>query len=387
MRNAIAAVLAVLLCTAVLAQPLAPAQPPAPPAGTQPSAPAQQPGPPAQQAAPPTEAPQPEKVLLELKFAAGQVLRYRGFADMAGAVNVAMTGAPQQPQQPQQPFNMQVPVSAKGVVAMTARVIKQDAYGGTRLRVSMDSASVNVDVMGHKIQMALNNGKLTTLADGQKTTPQKLPNLPGGQAIPFVQKPMEVKIGKRGQIMDIVVPGFEKEWKQMMEQVKKMSGGMDPMTIMRQGQILLPDHPIGVGEGWNHHLEVPLAGGAPMVMDMNFTLDSLETVNGKQIATLGVTGRETMTNIDLGTMMKQGMAQGGAQMPQIPPISGRMNGEFGISGKARFDVTAGTVDRYDFRVDINFSMNGTMPSPSGQQPMTMTMNMAGQMNGALARLQ
>ena len=370
MRNAIAAVLLVLLCAAALAQPQAPAQPPAAPTGPE----------------------QPGKVLLELKFAPGEVLRYRGFADLTGTMNMAMTGAPQQPQQPQQPFNMQMMLGGKGNAAATARVVKTDPYGGARLRVRLDNFAAALDFMGQKIHMALKNGKLTMTANGKPIKQAGLPIMPAGKALPLLQNPIEIKLGKRGQMMDIVIPGFEKEWKQMMAQAKQMYGGIDPMTIMRQGQILLPDHPIGVGEGWNHHVEVPLAGGAPVVMDMNFTLDNLETVNGKQIATIGVTGRETMTNIDLQTMMKQGMAQAGPQMRQmgqVPPISGKMNGEFGISGKARFNVTAGTLERYDFRADLNFQMESSIPvGQAGQQrPMAMTANMVGQINGALARLQ
>jgi len=371
MRKLTVALLFTLLCPAALAQPPAPVT-------EQPSAPAVQPS-------PPTTVPQPEKVLLQLKLAPGQVLRYRGYAEMNGTMNMAMTGAPQQGQQP---MNMQMMFGGKGNAAATAKVVKKDAYGGARLSVRLDNLGAAVDAMGQKIQMSFQKGKFSMSVNGQPMSKEKMPNMAGKQAIPFLQKPIEVKIGKRGQLMDIVVPGMEKEWKQMMAQVKQMYGGMDPMTLMRQTQILLPDHPIAVGEGWNQHVEVPLAGGPPVVVDMNFTLDNLETVNGKQIATLGVTGRQTMTNMDLGAMMKQGMAQSGGTMPQMPPIAGRMNGEFGISGKAKFNVTAGTLDRYDFRADINFRTEGGMPmGPPGQkqQQMSMTMDMTGQINGALAR--
>jgi hypothetical protein len=319
-------------------------------------------------------------VRLELKFSPGQVLRYRAFADLTA--NMDMNMSPQPPQ----PIPMQIMFAGKAQAVATAKVVRRDAYGGTRLQVRLDNGSLAMDMMGKKLLISFAGGKVVITGDGQKISQDQLPQLAGGQAIPLLQKPIEVKLGKRGQILDITIPGFEKQWQQMMAQVKKMYAGTDPMTLLRQSQVLLPADPVAVGDNWRQHVEIPVAGaGTPVVYDMTFTLDKLAVVNGKQIATISTQARQTVNNLDLGAMAKQGMPPGAPGMPQVP-MSGKMSGEAVISGKALFNVTAGTFDRYDFRADMNFSMNTTVTGASGQQPITMAMNMAGQISGALARL-
>ena len=376
MRNAVTALVLLMLCAAVVAQPQAPAEQPTAPATEQPQTPAEQPSTPA------VEQPQVEKVRLQLKFSPAQVLRYRGYANMAATMDMAMSPAPPQPL----PFPGQMAFGGTVTGIATAKVLRMDPYGGARLRVRLDSGSMTMDMMGQKFQIALKGGKITASGMGGKVTQDKLPKLPGGQAIPLIQKPMEVKIGKRGQLLDFAIPGFEKEWKQMMAQAKKMYGGIDPMTLMRQTQVLLPDNPVAVGETWPFHYELTIPGsGAPIVQDMTFTLEKLEVVRGKQVATISVQGRQTFTDLNLGAMAQ---GEAGPGMPGMPPMSGKMSGEGTTAGTALFNVTAGTLDRFDLRADFNLRMDMSIAGgPQGPpQPVTVSMSMAGQVTGALARL-
>jgi len=381
MRNLIAAVVVVLLCTAVVAQAPAPSQPQTPPATAQPSAHAQPPAA-AQPTTPTVQQPEAEKVRLQLKFSPAQVLRYRGYANIAATMDMAISPAPPQPL----PFPMPMTFGGTASGVATAKVLRMDPYGGARLRVRLDSGSMTMDMMGQKFQIALKGGKVTASGMGKKVTQEKLPKLPGGQAIPLLQKPMEVKIGKRGQLLDIAIPGFEKEWKQLMAQAKKMYGGVDLMTLIRQTQVLLPENPVAAGESWPFHYELTIPGsGAPIVQDMTFTLTKLEVVRGKQIATISVQGRQTFTNLNLGAMAQGAAAPG---MPQMPGMSGKMSGEGTTAGTAVFNVTAGTFDRFDLRADFNFRMDMSVPGgPKGPpQPVSVSVSMAGQVTGALARL-
>jgi hypothetical protein len=275
-----------------------------------------------------------------------------------------------------------VTMQGSGTVEATAKVLRQDQWGNTRLKVGLDSVRLSGEMMGHKMQMTIQGGKLDVIADGQKVAMDKIPMLPGGQAIPLLEKPIEVKFGTRGQLMDMVIPGFEKE----MAQMKQLYGGLDPMTMWKQTQILLPENPVAVGDTWNDHQEQPMpGGGTAAITDTTFNLTDIKEVNGQKIAEIAVSSTSTVPNLDMGAMMRQGMP-GGAP-PPVQGMGGNMAMETRLAGKVMFNVSVGLMDRFDFRLDYDGRMNTTMPNPQQQgASISMAMSMQGQFTGAVARL-
>lgn len=318
-----------------------------------------------------------EQATFRLKFKPGQAVRFRGYVKGDAVVGISMQPAPPTPM-PQQ-LNM----SAAGTVVATAKPIRQDQWGNTRLNVRLDSLRMSMDMMGQKFEMALEGGKVAVTSGGQKMPPEKLPTLPGGQAIPLLQKPIEVKVGTRGQLMDIVIPGFEKE----MAQIRQMYGGVDPMVMWRQAQILLPENPVTVGDSWTEHQEQPIPNmGTAAVTDTTFTLESIKEVNGEKVAQISVNSTSMLPNLDLAAAARQGMAPGA---PSMQGLSGNMTMQTALVGTALFNLTAGMMDRLDFRANMTGEMAMTVPVPQqGQQagPASMAINIQGQFQGAVARL-
>ena len=324
-----------------------------------------------------------EQAAFRLKFKQGQVVRFRGY--VKGAANISMAVQPAPPT----PMPTEIAAQGAGTVVASAKAVRQDQWGNTRLRVSLDSLKMSADLLGKKFEMALEGGKMTMKGDGKVISSEQLPKLPGGQTIPLLQKPVEVKLGTRGQLMDIVIPGFEKE----MAQMRKMYGGVDPLTMWKQTQLLLPENPVTVGESWADHQEQPIPGAASAaVTDTTFTLTDIKEVNGQKIATITVNSNSVVPNFDMGAAMQQSMPPGSAPMPAM---QGNMTMQSAVNGTALFNIAAGLMDRFDFRMDFagQMAMNAPTPPEAGQGGQggqggqaSMAMNMQGQFQGAVARI-
>ena len=372
-RRFAALMLALALVVALLAgfaasaqeQP-APEQPaPAQPPQTQP-APEQ---PPQVQPTPPEAAPE-QSALLRLKFAPNETMRYRIHADMNGQMRMNMPMPSQGGQGSMMPGELPIRVVLQG--EGVAKVLRVDASGAARLRVSADNLTMNVGIMGQNLVFSIKGGKYSVTQNGKRVEGGKIPMVPGGGKIPGLQEPIEVKIGPRGELLDLAIPGFT--------DMMKMMPGMSFNDMMKQGQILLPEQPLVMGQPWSQSQTQTLPGtNTPISYEMKMALNGIETwAGGRKIANIRVESVTAGHNLDMGQAMKQGMPQG------APPMSGTMSIDEQLGGAMLFDTTRGVLIRFDFQLNVQMSMNGAVSAPQqGNQNMDMDMQFT--IKGALAK--
>jgi len=329
----------------------------------------EQPAPAAEQPAAPQPVPE-ESVLLRLKFKPGEVMKYRIFADVQGMGRMNMP-VPQAQGSMSGEMPVRVVMQGEGV----AKVVRVDPQGAARLRVSGDNVSMNIDAFGQKIQMVIKNGKYSVTKDGKRVEGGRVPMLPQGQKIPFLQEPIEVKVGPRGQVMDIVIPGF-KEIAQMMRGVS--------LKDMMKSQILLPDQPLTAGQTWSDSRSETLPGTkSPITYEMKMALNGIENWAGnRKIANIRVESVMSGRDIDL----SQAAAAAGGNAPQgMPPMSGTVSTEQQLGGTMLFDATRGMILRFDFQVNQQISTQTTVTTPdAGQQSVGMDMQFT--VKGAMAKI-
>jgi len=363
---ALALVVALLAGFAAFAQEQpAPEQPaPAQPPQTQP-APEQ---PPQVQPTPPEAAPE-QSALLRLKFAPNETMRYRIHADMNGQMRMNMPMPSQGGQGSMMPGELPIRVVLQG--EGVAKVLRVDASGAARLRVSADNLTMNVGIMGQNLVFSIEGGKYSVTQNGKRVEGGKMPMIPGGGKIPGLQEPIEVKIGPRGEVLDLAIPGFT--------EMMKMMPGMSFKDMMK-GQILLPEQPLIVGQPWGQTQTETLPGtSTPISYEMKMALNGIETwAGGRKIANIRVEAVVAGHNVDMGQAMKQGMPQG------APPMSGTMSIDEQLGGAMLFDTTRGVLIRFDFQLNVQMSMNGAVSAPQqGNQNMDMDMQFT--IKGALAK--
>jgi hypothetical protein len=354
--TALVVVLAVLLTAGVSAY------------GQEESAPQEQPVPQAQPA--PQEQPTPpaESVLLRLKFKSGETMRYRIYAEMDGVARMDMPmpgGAPEMPGQ--------MPLHAVAQGEGVAKVLGVDATGAARLRVRAENLSFKMDLMGHKLEMSVKGGSYTVKVDGEKAEGGKIPMMPGNMKIPFIQEPLEIKIGPRGEVLDLVIPG--------MGDLSSLMPGMS-MKEMMKSQLLLPAEPLTVGQTWSESKSETLPGmNTPVTTDIKMALTSVETWDGdRKIANIRVESVTAMKDFDLGAAMQAaGTAAQGA-----PPMSGTMSMDQQLAGNMQFDATQGILVRFDFQANQQMSMHSTVTVPQ-QGAQSMGMDMQFTLKGAVAK--
>ena len=362
----LALVVALLAGFAAFAQEQpAPEQPAPPEAAPEQPAPAQ---PPQVQPAPPEAAPE-QSALLRYKFAPNETMRYRIHADMQGQMRMNMPMPSQGGQGSMMPGELPIRVVLQG--EGVAKVLRVDASGAARLRVSADNLTMNMGVMGQNLVFSIKGGKYSVTQNGKRVEGGKIPMIPGGGKIPGLQEPIEVKIGPRGEVLDLAIPGFT--------EMMKMMPGMSLKDMMK-GQILLPEQALVVGQPWGQTQTETLPGtSAPISYEMKMALNGIETwAGGRKIANIRVEAVVAGHNLDMGQAMKQGMPQG------APPVSGTMNIDEQLGGAMLFDTTRGVLIRFDFQLNAQMSMNGAVSAPQqGNQNMDMDMQFT--IKGALAK--
>jgi hypothetical protein len=341
-----------------------------------PEQPAPQQPPQAQPApAPPTpEQPVPEQsALLRLKFAPNETMRYRIHADAEGTMRMNMPMSGQGGQSSMMPGELPVHMVIQG--EGVAKVLRVDASGAARLRVSADNLKMIIDIMGQNMAFSVTGGKYSVTQNGKRVEGGKIPMIPGGGKIPVLQEPIELKIGPRGELLDLAIPGFT--------EMMKMMPGMSLKDMMK-GQVLLPEQPLLLGQPWSESKNETLPGtNAPITYEMKMALNGIETwAGGRKIANIRVESVTTGHNIDMG----QAMQQGAKGMPQgMPPMSGTMSIDQQLGGTMQFDTTRGMLIRFDFQLNQQMSMNGAVPTPQ-QGSQNMDMDMQFTIKGALAKI-
>ena len=321
---------------------------------------------------------QQESVLLRLKFAPGETMRYRVYAKADGLVRMDM---PIPIPMPEAQMPGQVPVDMVIQGEGAAKVLRVDEAGAGRLSIKADSMSLKMNMFGQKLEMSLKGGKYVVKQDGEQVEAGKIPLAPAGEKIPFVQEPIEVKLSPRGQVLDLVIPGLEEVMATMMQ-------GLSLEDLMKQ-QVLLPEEPLTVGQTWGESKTEMVPGlNAPVTYDVKATLRQIEAWSGeRKIANLRVEATTSAHDIDLSQMMQMPleMQQGGEGMPPMPQMAGTMSIDQQLAGTMLFDATRGILIRFDFQVDQQMSMRSTTAMPE-QGELTMSMDMRLAVKGAVAKI-
>jgi hypothetical protein len=225
-----------------------------------------------------------------------------------------------------------IPINAKVLFSYTEKVTGTSKGTGT-VNITTDSMQISSSAMGMESVIKIQNGKATMLVNGQ---PMSI-DAAGPRAAQIQQlastKPRVVKRDPRG--IETLVSG-------------------NPTSQKSWGDILvLPDHPVQVGETWEHvvtvRADVPAQfGGAPapdLEMRFSYALKELINKKGRQIAVIEASGSGAMPAASGGLV--QGMTQN-------------------FSGTANFDVGRGALISGTLNQDTSAKLN--MQALAGQAP-------------------
>ena len=245
------------------------------------------------------------------------------------------------------------------------QVLGTDASGAARLRIKPDRLTMRANMMGKKMAMEMADGKVRVWENGKEVTgKQGMPMMPGGQKMPPVDQPFEIKISPRGEVLDMKIPALE----QMKKTAPQMMPGMALSTLMKQSsQILLPAEPVAVGQTWQQTVPVPFTPQMSIPASYRAVLQKVEQVNGQQVAVIGVTSSISAPKIDLGEMFKQMTAGAAAAAGQPSAPMFDMKGTLGIvsnvAGTLKFNATGGFLQRFDGRMDTTVDVNVVTQAP------------------------
>ncbi|HUT74783.1 MAG TPA: hypothetical protein VM221_08115 [Armatimonadota bacterium] len=337
-------------------------------AGRSPAWVQQEPAPQVESAPPIAPAPPAESVLLRLKFKPNETMRYRIYAEAEGQMRTdllmpaAGAGMPGE-------IPIHMVVQGEGV----AKVLGVDAAGGARLRMRADNLSLKMELMGQRMEMSVKGGKCEFKHNDQQVEGGKLPPMLGKMRIPLLQDPIEIKLGPRGEVLDLAIPGIS--------DLAAMVPGMS-MRDMMKDQMLLPEEPLTVGQLLEESRSEPLPGTQALATtSVKMMLKSIETWSGgRKIANLRVESVTSAHDVDLGAAARATGAAGGA-----PPVSGTMSMDQQLAGNMQFDATRGMMMRFDFQLSQQMSMSSSFDVPN-QGPQTMNRDLQLSINGAVAKV-
>jgi hypothetical protein len=336
-------------------------------AGRSPAWVQQEPAPQVESAPPIAPAAPAESVLLRLKFKPNETMRYRIYAEVEGQMRMDLpmpaAGAGMPGEMP-----IHMVVQGEGV----AKVLGVDAAGGARLRVRADNLSLKMELMGQRMEMSVKGGKYEFKQNDQQVEGGKLPPILGKMRIPFLQDPIEIKLGPRGEVLDLAIPGIG--------DLAAMVPGMSMREAMKN-QWLLPEEPLTVGQLLEESRSQAVPGTQALATTaVKMMLKSVETWSGgRQIANLRVESVVSAHDVDLGAAARATGAASGA-----PPMSGTMSMDQQLAGNMQFDATRGMMMRFDFQLSQQMSMSSSFDVPN-QGPQTMNMGMQLSINGAVAK--
>ncbi len=313
---------------------------------------------------------QDESALLRFKFTPGDTMRYRIYAEVGGTASMDMP-IPMPPLPSGEAMPRQVPIQMLVQGEGVGKVLRVSPEGAARLQVRADNLALKMQVMGQTIEASLKGGKYEVKQNGQKVEAGKLPMLAQKTQIPLVQAPIEIKVGSRGELMDLAAPGFGS--------LATLLPGMSMKDLIK-GQFLLPEQPLTVGQPWEETRTEPMPGTSQTVTsNTKLTLNGIQSwADGRKIANIRVESVTSGHDLDLG-------AAAAAHAPAgAPPLSGTMSMDAQSAGTMLFDLTRGMMVRYDFQVNLQMSMRSTMSTPQqGQLPMNMDMQIT--VKGAIAK--
>jgi hypothetical protein len=275
---------------------------------------------------PPEPAPGGEAVALAFKFPQGAVQRFRG--DIKMDMSLSMGGGGLGP----------IPITMKMLMAYTEKVLGSRAGTGT-LALKMDTMAMSFNAMGQQGSIKSQNGKVTTSFPGAPGGAGAMGGMPGANAEQFraltAGKPVVLRRSALG-----ATTGTE------------ALAGLPTQSFGGAGQsvVLLPDHPVRVGESWESSTTIRPGMGGPLppgvapagevTIQMTHTLKAIQPRNGHRHAII-----ETV-----GTTSTGGAAAGG----EAPSFNQE------IQGTTRFDLDRGAIVGAQY--EGMMSMGMTLPS-------------------------
>lgn len=240
-----------------------------------------------------------QAVEIRYQFSEGMDLRY----EMVQSSTTEIPGMGNMTQEQRQVLRMEV--------------LSVDAQGNARIRQTIE-----------RIQMDMNSPMGNQSWDSADESAPPAPEFAGVGAM--VGEGLEVTIGPDGSLvdagdlsgwLDAMMADADPEVRAMLQQTM---GEEAIENMVSQSFQALPPQAISPGESWEHTVEIPLPFGR-MSSTSVYTLEGVETVEGRRVATLAVTGR-----------MGELIAEEGNPMAGMVQIEG---GD--ISGRVLFDLDRG----------------------------------------------
>ena len=132
-----------------------------------------------------------------------------------------------------------------------------------------------------------------------------------------------------------------------------LQGGMDNKTLLAQMQQqfeVMPGRPVRVGESWKKSLEIPMAPGQEsMEVTSTMTLKSIDKIDGRLVATIGIKGT-----------LDAKVDQNGVKMSMKTKK---------FEGMMAFDVQGGFVSDSSIKMVLSMTPEGEMAAQVGEMLM------------------
>jgi len=191
---------------------------------------------------------------------------------VAEAVELKMKYVPGSSLQQDMTMNMDMTMNLQG----QKMPMKMSMFMGMKMDVAKDEKGSKVDMKYTRIKMTSNMMGQNMEFDSDKEGGN--PQLAAAMA-PLMKAKMNT-IFKDGKFLEM--NGFD-----------NLAPGVDNKALLNQMQQqleMMPNRPVRVGEKWEKKINVPVAGQKPMEMTAKMTLKSVDMVNGRAIASIGIVG-------------------------------------------------------------------------------------------------
>jgi hypothetical protein len=292
----------------------------------------------AQEAAPPASA------LLQFKYKAGDIDRYKMVVKFE--MNIAVPGMAAAPGGGAMQANMSM------VSVLRSKVLGILPNGNAKIRYAYESMKMDMDMPG---MPAIEKGKMDQM---QNDMVKQMPVI-------------TATVTKYGQIVGFEGVGNMPGLKQGAD-LEKLFGGQMGFGL-GTGSVVFPADPVSVGDAWSQ--DIPIMGAGKMTVDS--TVDSLNTKIGSRVA--AKIKQDYYGHMNLGDLMKAMLPAMGGGSNAMPAMDGGM--DMSGWGIAYVDAARGKLVRSDADVDMVMKMTATPPAGSasagGVQSLNidMTMNM------------
>lgn len=244
----------------------------------------------------------------------------------------------------------QIPLPMNMDTVATQKVTAVEANGAATLTVTVESMKTTTNLLGQ--EMVIDAGPKGVTLNGQPMDASAMPAGTGTAIAQVVGRPFTMRLSPQGQLI-------EAETRSGAAPPASVPGLNTNQVVGGNGFLLLPDHPVRVGESWQARLPVqfPLGAGAATEMQMTATstLKSINTQGGRRVATIETKGQ-------LGPTQAAGSSG--------KPLQA-------YAATSLFDVDQGELLRSTAKVDLNVDLSslgrgapaaGPGPTPTPKTP-------------------